>query len=169
MIAANNTDVRDDKLELVITRILDAPPVLVYKAWTEPEHMVRWMGPKGFTAPSVKFDVREGGHYRALIRSAEGKDYWFRGTYLEVVENKRLVFTFAWEEDGERGQENLVTVTFAEEGGRTRMTFRQAVFGSVESRDGHQRGWMSAFERLAELAAEMASAGAGSASSAPTP
>lgn len=158
MIAANNTDVRQGKLELVITRILDAPPVLVYKAWTSPEHMVRWMGPKGFSAPSAQLDVREGGNYRAHIRSAEGKDYWFRGTYREVVENRRLVFTFAWEEDGERGQENLVTVTFAAEGGKTRMTFKQAPFQSVEERDGHEGGWSEAFDKLGDYVANLGTA-----------
>jgi len=144
---ANSKDVRQNRLELVITRVLDAPPMLVYKVWTEPEHMARWMGPKGFTAPSVKLDVREGGRYRALIRSAEGKEYWFRGVYREVVENKRLVFTFAWEEEG--SQENLVTITFAEENGKTRMTFTQAPFPSAEDRDGHEGGWSEAFDKLA--------------------
>ena len=155
MTAANNTDVRKNRLELVITRILDAPPVLVYKAWTTPEHMVRWIGPEGFTAPSVKLDVREGGHYRALIRSRDGKDYWFHGIYREVVENRRLVFTFAWEEDGERGEENLVTVTFAEEGGKTRMTFKQVPFLSVEERDGHNDGWNEAFDKLGHYVAAL--------------
>lgn len=145
----NNKDVREDRLELVITRVLDAPPMLVYKVWTEPEHMVRWMGPKGFTAPSAKLDVREGGQYRALIRSPEGKDYWFHGVYREVVENKRLVFTFAWEEDGERGSENLITITFTEENGKTRMTFKQAPFQSIEERDGHEGGWSEALDKLA--------------------
>ena len=148
MVTANNTDIRQAKLELVITRVLDAPPLLVYRAWTELEHMVRWMGPKGFTAPSAKMDVRPGGQYRALIHSSEGKDYWFGGVYREVVEAKRLVFTFAWEEDGERGQENLVTVTFAEENGKTRMTFKQAPFQSTEERDGHEGGWSEAFDKL---------------------
>jgi uncharacterized protein YndB with AHSA1/START domain len=153
MMAANNTDIRQGKLELAITRVLDAPPILVYKAWTEPEHMVRWIGPKGFTAPSVKMDVRPGGQYRALIRSGEGKDYWFRGVYREVVEAERLVFTFAWEEDGERGQENLVTVTFADENGKTRMTFKQAPFQSVDERDGHEGGWSEAFDKLSAYVA----------------
>ncbi|MGE0008288.1 MAG: SRPBCC domain-containing protein [Parvibaculaceae bacterium] len=155
MTAPDDSNVRPDKLELVITRLLDAPPALVYKAWTEPEHMVRWLGPKGFTAPSARLDLRVGGHYRALIRSAEGKDYRFRGTYREVVENERLVFTFAWEEDGERGGENLVTVTFAEEGGKTRMTFRQVPFPSLEERDGHAGGWSEAFDKLGRYVAAM--------------
>ena len=148
MMAANDTDIRQGKLELVITRVLDAPPILVFKAWTEPGHMVRWMGPKGFTAPSAKMDVRPGGQYRALIRSAEGKDHWFHGVYREVVEARRLVFTFAWEKEGEHGQENLVTITFAEENGKTRMTFTQALFPSVEERDSHEGGWSEAFDKL---------------------
>ncbi len=158
MTPANDTDLRQGKLELVITRVLDAPPLLVFKAWTMPEHMARWMGPKGFTAPSVKMDVRPGGAYRALIRSSEGKDYWFQGVYREVVEAERLVFTFAWEEDGERGQENLVTITFADENGKTRMTFKQAPFKSVEERDGHEGGWSEAFDKLAAYAAGMKAA-----------
>ena len=72
--------------------------------------------------------------------------------YREVVEPERLAFTFAWDrDDGGRGHETLVTVTFADhQGGKTRMTFRQAVFESVGQRDGHQGGWNSAFDRLAE-------------------
>lgn len=158
MIQANHADIRENKLELVITRVLDAPPILVYKAWTDPVHMVRWIGPKGFTAPSAKLDVREGGHYRALIRSAEGKEYWFHGTYREVVENKRLVFTFAWEEDGERGEENLVTVTLTPEGDKTRMTFKQAPFPSLEERDGHEGGWSEAFDKLGLYVASLGTA-----------
>ena len=82
--------------ELTITRVLDAPRSLVFKVWTQPEHMVRWLGPKGFTAPSCKLEVRPGGAWRACIRSAEGVDHWMRGVYREVAPPERLVFTFAW-------------------------------------------------------------------------
>jgi uncharacterized protein YndB with AHSA1/START domain len=98
---------------LVITRVFDAPRSLVFKVWTQPEHLVRWWGPRGFTTPSCKMDVRAGGAYRTCIRSPEGKDYWMRGVYREIVEPDRLVFTFAWEvEEGQPGHETLVTVTF---------------------------------------------------------
>ena len=71
------------------------------------------------------------------------------------MEPERLVFTFAWDqEDGRRGHETLVTITFAEQRGRTTMTFRQAVFESVGDRDGHQGGWNSTFDRLAEHLAQ---------------
>jgi uncharacterized protein YndB with AHSA1/START domain len=58
-----------DERQLTITRILDAPRELVFKVWTQPEHVVRWMGPIGFTTPSCQMDVRPGGTYRTLIRS----------------------------------------------------------------------------------------------------
>ena len=84
------------------------------------------------------------------MRSPQWGDLWNGGVYREIVEPERLVFTFAWEdENGRRGHETLVTVTFAEEGGRTKMTFRQAVFESVEDRDGYAGGWSESFERLA--------------------
>ncbi|HET6161582.1 MAG TPA: SRPBCC domain-containing protein [Dongiaceae bacterium] len=139
--------------ELVITRMFDAPRELVFRAWTQPEHMVRWLGPHKFTCLSAKMDVRPGGTYRAGIRSAEGKEHWMRGTYQEIVEPERLVFSFSWEEDGERGRENTITITLADLDGKTRMTFRQAFFETVESRDDHNKGWTECFERLAQYLA----------------
>jgi len=139
--------------ELVITRTFDAPRALAFKAWSAAEHMVRWLGPKDYTAPHCTMDFRVGGAYRACIRSAEGKEYWMRGIYREIVAPERIVFTFSWEEEGERGLENLVTITFAEQGDKTRMTFRQAFFESVSERDSHNGGWTSCFERLAQFLA----------------
>jgi uncharacterized protein YndB with AHSA1/START domain len=139
--------------ELVITRTFDAPRALVFKAWSAAEHMVRWLGPKDYTAPHCTMDFRVGGAYRACIRSAEGKEYWMRGIYREIVAPERIVFTFSWEEEGERGRENLVTITFAEQGDKTRMTFRQAFFESVSERDSHHGGWTSCFDRLAQFLA----------------
>lgn len=137
--------------ELVITRTFDAPRALVFRAWTQPEHMVRWMGPNNFTCLSAKMDVRPGGAYRIGIRSAQGKEHWMRGVYRDIVEPERLVFSFSWEgEEGERGRENTVTITFADASGKTRMTFRQAFFETVENRDDHNKGWNGCFDHLAQ-------------------
>lgn len=133
---------------LVITRLFDAPRSLVFKVWTRPEHLARWLGPKDFTAPSVTLDVRPGGAWRSCIRSPEGTEYWMRGVYREIVAPERLVFTFAWEEEGDRGLETLVTVTFEEVGDKTRLIFRQAPFTTVEERDSHQGGWSECLDRL---------------------
>lgn len=139
------------KHELTMTRVFDAPRALVFKAWTDPAHARRWWGPRDYPAAHLEMDVRPGGAWRGCLRSAEnGEELWQGGVFREVVEPDRVVFTFAWEEGGERGLETLVTVTFADEDGKTRMTLRQAPFESVEERDGHRGGWSSSFDRLAE-------------------
>jgi uncharacterized protein YndB with AHSA1/START domain len=86
-----------------------------------------------------------------LLASTEtGKELVHGGVFREVTEPDRIVFTFAWEEAGERGLETLVTVTFVEQNGKTQMTFQQSPFQSVKERDGHQGGWTSTFDRLEE-------------------
>lgn len=136
--------------ELLITRVFDAPRSLVFRVWTSPEHLYRWWGPKDFTTPSVKMDFRPGGAYRSVIRSPKGVDHIMVGTYREIVEPERIVFTFSWEgEDGERGMETLITVTFADEGGKTKLTFHQAPFQTIENRDSHMGGWSEVIDRLA--------------------
>ena len=105
--------------ELVITREFDAPRELVYEAWTDPQHAAQWWGPRHHPARLIKMDVRPGGAWRHCLQSTEtGDDLWHGGVFREVVPPERLVFTFAWEEEGERGLETLVTVTFADIGGR---------------------------------------------------
>lgn len=154
MTAEAETATRTDR-ELTITRIINAPPRVVFKMWTDPEHLKHWMGPRGFTADHLEGDLRPGGAWRSCLhRDDGGRDLWQGGVYREIVENERLVFTFAWDdENGNRGPETLVTVTFAEHQGKTRMMFHQAVFDTVANRDGHRGGWSSAFDRLEEHAA----------------
>jgi uncharacterized protein YndB with AHSA1/START domain len=135
--------------ELVITRLFDARRELVWKAWTERERVMRWLGPKEFTALDFEMDQRPGGAWHSRMRSPEGTEHSNRGLVREVVEPERLVFTFAWdEEDGKPGREMLITITFAERGDQTEMAFSQAVFESVEDRDGHQGGWSESFDKL---------------------
>ena len=136
---------------LVITRIFDAPRELVFEAWTDVRHAMNWWGPRHHPATQVDMDVRPGGRWRHCLRSVEtGNDLWHGGEFREVVPPERLVFTFAWEEEGERGLETLVTVTFDDVGGKTRMTMHQTPFQSHGERDGHSEGWSSTFDRLEE-------------------
>ena len=138
--------------ELVITRVFDAPRELVFQAWTDPRHLGRWFGPKDYPAIQLNIDVRPGGAWRACLRSTgTDPDLWVGGMYREIAPPERLVFTFAWEEEGERGLETVVTMTFEQQGKKTRLTMRQAPFQSAEQRDGHNYGWNSAFDRLLEL------------------
>jgi uncharacterized protein YndB with AHSA1/START domain len=140
--------------ELVVTRLFDAPRPLVFKAWTQPEHAARWWGPQGFTTISCEMDVRPGGAWRRRMRSPDGIEHRKRGVYREIVEPERLVFTYASEElDGTVGPETLVTVTFAERGGKTRLTLRQAGFETATECTSHRGGWTSSLERFAEYLA----------------
>ena len=113
-IAADTTD-----RELLVTRVIDAPRALVFKAWTEPEQVARWWGPQGFTTTFCDMDIRPGGTFRFCMRSPAGTDHWKRGVYREIVAPERIVFTFAWEDAaGNPGHELLTTVTFAGRVGR---------------------------------------------------
>jgi uncharacterized protein YndB with AHSA1/START domain len=138
--------------ELVIKRVFDAPRELVFKAWTDPEHLKQWSAPEGFTIPVAEGDLRPGGKWRSMMQKPDGTELWLGGVYREIVEPERLVFTHAWDDkNGKPGHETVVTVTLVERDGKTEMTFRQGLFESVESRDGHQGGWTECFDRLEEL------------------
>ena len=156
MAARHDHIVEPAERELVIIRIFDAPRELVFRAWTDPRLAKDWFGPRDYPATHMEMDVRPGGAWRGCLRSTEsGKELRLGGVFREVTPPERVVFTFAWEEEGERGLETEVTLTFAEQDGKTRMTFRQVPFQSVEERDGHQGGWTSSFDRLEEYVAHM--------------
>jgi len=160
MDAKTDTGAHTLERELVITRLIDAPRELVFKAWTDAEHLLAWWGPKDYPAIRARADVRLGGTWRAALRSTEdGRLLTHGGRFREVVPPERLVFTFTWDEEGERGQETVVTMTFADQGGKTLMTLRQAPFQSTGEREGHRGGWTSAFERLDELLRSIARTG----------
>ena len=142
--------------ELVLTRIFDAPAELVYKMWTEPEHIREWLCPRGFTIPSSEGEQRVGGRWRSCMRTPDGVDLWLSGVYQELVPGKKISFTHAWEENGKRGHETVVTISLEDVQGKTRLTLHQAVFETVESRDGHAGGWGECLDKLAEHLAKVA-------------
>lgn len=155
MAGGNKTAVGPVERVLVITRVFDAPRHLVFKAWTDPQHLMRWWGPHGFTTLSCTMEARPGGAWRLCMRSPEGTEYRQQGVYREVVEPERLVFTYAFEDTtGKPGHETLVTVSFADHGGKTMLTLNQAVFETVAVRDDHVRGWSEALDHLAEYVAK---------------
>jgi uncharacterized protein YndB with AHSA1/START domain len=139
---------------LVIERIFDAPRELVFKAWTDPAHLVHWLGPRGFTGAVIQMDVRPGGAYRFHLRSADGLEYWMQGIYREVAAPELFVRTCVWTDaaGNQTAPESLMTVTFEEYGGRTKLTF-QEVFESAAVRDSRRSGTVSALDRLAEYLA----------------
>ena len=155
--------------ELHITRVFDAPRELVWKVWTDPEHMKHWCGPRQFTATHVENDGRPGGRWRLCLHSdgfdtGDGVlrklDLWQGGETREVVAPERLVYTFQWDEStGLGSHETVVTVTFEEHDGKTTMNFHQAFFVTDKDRDGHVRGWNSSFDKLQDYLGEVQTKG----------
>jgi uncharacterized protein YndB with AHSA1/START domain len=156
MAARSNPAAEPVKRMLVITRIFDAPRSVVFKMWTEPRHMARWWGPKGFTNPVCEIDARPGGAIRIVMHSPDGVDHQMTGVFREVVEPQRLVFTtMALDQEGNTLLEGLTTVTFAELGGKTKLTLETRAAGvaaqAPEMLKGMEEGWRQSLDRLEAL------------------
>ena len=151
--------------DLFIIRIFEAPRERMWKAWTHPDLMKRWWGPKGFTSPYCKIDFRVGGKFLNCIRSPEGKEYWSTGVYREIVPLERIVCTDSFAD--EKGNvvpatqygmsadihlEMLVTVTFEEHEGKTTLTLQHVGIPAGAERDGACLGWNQSLDKLAYLA-----------------
>jgi len=133
--------------ELFIVRAFDAPVALVFRLWEDPVHRARWWGPKGFRCMRLEQDFRPGGAWRACVSTPETGDSWHSGVFREIERDRRIVFTFTWDEGPAAGVETVVTVTFAEQHGSTIQTFHQTPFTSVERRDSHVVGWSQLLDR----------------------
>ena len=155
---ASASDIATQERTLVITRMFDAPRELVFKLWSDPKHLARWMGPRDYPAMQVDNDFRIGGKWRIGLHAANGnEELWQSGVYREIEPPRKLAFTFAWEgmKGGTPPNETFVTIEFEDVGGKTRMTFKQFLFDTVSNRDGHNGGWNSAFDRFDEYLAKM--------------
>jgi uncharacterized protein YndB with AHSA1/START domain len=147
---------------LVITRTFDAPRALVWRAFSDPVHLSRWWGPKGYTNPVCELDFRVGGHWHNVMRGPDGKDLPTDVTFIEIVEPERIVYRNAparGEVWGDNPPPSFVrTITFTENEGRTTLTMR-AEFDSPENKDvvvrrGFVAGTNSSFDKLNELLME---------------
>ena len=138
---------------LMIERVFDAPREEVFKAWTDDNLLMQWFCSKGFRVVFADIDLRPGGAWRTGMESPEGKVFIEAGEYKEITPPERLVMTWAWEDaQGEEcaiDHETLVTVTFSvHEDNKTKMQFKQEVFFTEKTRDGHSQGWSEAFDNL---------------------
>jgi uncharacterized protein YndB with AHSA1/START domain len=86
---------QDPRLDLLLERIVDVPPELVWTAWTEPEHLKKWFTPVPWMTVDCEIDLRPGGIFRTVMRSPDGEEFPHVGCYLEVIENEKLVWTVA--------------------------------------------------------------------------
>jgi uncharacterized protein YndB with AHSA1/START domain len=138
-----------------LTRVIDAPRKLVFEAWTDPKHVAKWWGPKNFTNIVDEWDARPNGAIRLQMRAQSGFSHPMTGTFHEVVPPDRLVFLAVAEDDaGNRLLESLTTVTFADEGDKTRLTVHASAVGvaqiAAQMLQGMEQGWSQSLERLDE-------------------
>jgi uncharacterized protein YndB with AHSA1/START domain len=155
--AGNSAALEADDRVLIIERTFNAPREMVWEAFTDPKHLLQWMGPRPHPAVEYKADARPGGRWRGCLRSADGKEeLWQSGVFHEVTKPERLVYTFQWDKrnDNDKTFATLITIHFFDEGDRTRMRFQQTYFNTKANRDGHNFGWNSGFDRLAEFLAK---------------
>ena len=136
---------------LVIERIIQAPRKKVFRAWTDPDALVKWWGPEGFTPSSAEIDLRVSGRYRiSSCRSEAGEELFVNGEYREVVPPERLVFTWNWEGADMDFGGTLVTVEFRERGEETEIVLTHERLPDEKTRDLHGMGWNSALDCLAK-------------------
>lgn len=149
-----NVVTRPASFELLLKREIAAPRERVFAAWTDVGQSGHWWAPRDFTILSCEMDVRPGGSWRRSMRAPSGAVVIKHGVYREIVTPERLVFTYNSEfPDGTIDPETLVTVTFAELGGRTRLTLRHSAFETDAARTGHEGGWTSCLERFSTFIA----------------
>ncbi len=145
-------------LDLSLTRLIAAAPAKVFRAWTEPELLKCWFTPPPWVTTEARLDVRPGGASLVVMQGPDGHEMPNRGVYLEVVENRRIVFTDAYVSAWEPSPKPFMTVilTFDPENGQTRYTAR-VVHWTAEDRAQHEamgfhQGWGIATDQLAALA-----------------
>ncbi|MGI8477448.1 MAG: SRPBCC family protein [Thermomicrobiales bacterium] len=145
------------KLDLVLERVVDVPIVLVWKAWTTPELIKKWFAPAPYTTVDCDIDLRPGGIFRTVTRSPEGQEYPHLCTYLDIVENRRLVWTDALN-PGYRPSENpfiTAVISLEPQGTGTRYA-AIAMHKDEDARGKHeemgfQAGWETALDQLVAL------------------
>jgi uncharacterized protein YndB with AHSA1/START domain len=153
----NKTTTSTEGRDLILMRMIDAPPEKVFEAWTDPALLKQWFAPLPWTTSVVENDVRAGGSSLIVMRGPDGNEFPNPGVYLEVVKNERLVFTDAFTKAWEPSEKPFIVVelTFEDQGGKTKYTARVHHW-TVADREAHEKmgfheGWTTCTEQLAAL------------------
>ena len=137
----------EDDTTLVMTRTFAAAPEAVFDAWMVRDEWQAWVGPEGLNCEVPQMEPRVGGAYRIIMRRTDGQTMPVAGVFKLIERPTHFAFTWGWENDP--GRQSLITITLKAVPGGTEMTFRQEGLGTSENRDNHERGWSSAFNKLA--------------------
>lgn len=132
---------------LTIRRRFEAPPALVFAAWTEPRHMMGWWATKDAVTLHAETDLRIGGRFRVVFQTPDGEKHDVSGVFREIAPNQKLVMSWAWATTPERVSQ--VTLRFRPDGSGTSLTLKHEFFFDEEARDDHDRGWNEALDNLA--------------------
>jgi uncharacterized protein YndB with AHSA1/START domain len=167
-----NAQVQANTGDFVISRVFDAPRELVWKVFIEVEHLKQWFAPKGFTGKVAKMDLRPGGTYHYCLLAPGGEEMWGKAVYREIVPPERLVWvnSFSDEHGGTTRHplspswplEMLTTITFAEQGGKTKLTVRWVPINPTDEErktfdaghDSMNQGWTGTLDQLAAYLAK---------------
>lgn len=133
---------------LVVRRTIRADPERVFDAWTRPEHLKKWWGPKSVECIDAQVDLRVGGTYRIANQFPDGKVLWINGEFEAIDRPHRLVYT--WRIGSEEGAAERVTVTFQAQGQATEVMVVHECIPTVAKRDTHERGWLGCLDGLVE-------------------
>ena len=141
---------------LSLTRDFNAPREKVFQAWTDPEILMKWFGPKGVTTESARIDLKVGGKYQYTLKLPDGNLATHQGEYREIDPPNKLVFTGILDGQSCSGTdglyaETLVTIEFQDLGSSTRLTLTHEFFPNEESKESHTMGWNGSFDCLEEV------------------
>jgi uncharacterized protein YndB with AHSA1/START domain len=147
----SETEPSDTTLRL--ERLIASPPEILFALWTDPAELIRWWAPDGYELSVDALDLMPGGRWRIILRRPGGNALATSGVYRVVDPPRRLVFSWAWEDErGARGHETEVDVSFEAAPGGTRLVLLQQRFESQKARDNHNAGWSASFDRLTGIA-----------------
>ena len=137
-----------EELTLEMTRLLRAGRPVVFAAFTDPNELVKWWGPEGFTTPDLDYHPRTRERYRIAMQPPGGALFHLTGEFREVDPPTRLAYTFVWEPADPDDVETLVDLSFREAGQSTEVDLSQGPFKTEARRVLHRDGWMDSFARL---------------------
>ena len=152
------SNIKTDK-EVNIVRVFDAPRELVFKAWTSSEYLSKWYVPQGCKTTVYKLEFKPGGIFHHEVRSNEGEGCIFKGEYLEIIENEKIVYVLRFSDENGNiisaseaqmagPDETTVTVTFEDVEGKTKLTLHQTISEEFAKKEGSYQGWNEILDKL---------------------
>jgi uncharacterized protein YndB with AHSA1/START domain len=141
-----------DEARLALERLIPVSPEELFELWVDPAQLCQWWAPSGYECSVDALETRPGGRWRTSMSRSGSKAIAISGIYRVVERPRRLAFTWAWEQDdGSRGHETEVSVTFEPVTGGTRLVLVQQPFENQQARDRHTFGWSTSLDRLEQF------------------